>query len=688
MNFLSARAFTPVLAAIGLLAAAARGAPSITQVQYQPASITIQGNQALTATFVLSVTSPNSPGNFTTPVATTVVFSVLSAPTGVSNAQALAFVSASPSILTFTSANQTLTTTITVAVPLGNFAGNYGFQINTPGWPSGLVDGRAGTGATLSANISPPLSNAPPPTVTLLSPADGTTYTYDVTKASSVAIPISFTANVSPGTAPLTHLLATVSGPTGPATAVPGLITSGIGLLTGSGTASFAATAPGAYTIMVEADNSGGTAQALSTVNVTVTAPPPTIVATNPTLTTYNYTLGGPAISVPVGCSATTLAGTITTLTASMVGPTGANVPVTLATTGLKTALTATGTGTVSVSAPGTYTITYTATSAYGSASTSVTFTVNGIYPVPTIAITAPARGAAFQIPAGGKSVPVPYSLVGGTTYGTITSVVLSLTGPSGTITTTNPPSVTGIGTPSISGSGNLTITAPGTYTISVTDSNGKATASASTTFTVTQAQAQPTEVVTWLPPVANGQSICGGSVMPVSFTVTTGANFVSDTSIVVAIYQVYTNGTSSTPVIYSYNSKGCSWSGCNGGSQWGWWGGFVQRQLLEQLLRLRQLGLAGLERVHDLLRDRPGRQGLPAVLPHRHRREHLRGPSLQAALLQSAESAALGHDAIHDPEGRHLLRQQWQSMPGPGRQPGQLQRERQVLGQLRRQQE
>ena len=101
--------------------------------------------------------------------------------------------------------------------------------------------------------------------------------------------------------------------------------------------------------------------------------------------------------------------------------------------------------------------------------------------------------------------------------------------------------------------------------------------ASASTTFTVTQVVTTPTETVTWLPPVSCGQPLCGGSVVPVLFKVSKNGMYVSDTTIVVAIYQVYSNGTSSSPVIYCYNSSlllervqsgGCwGWGGCNNGS-------------------------------------------------------------------------------------------------------------------------
>ena len=58
--------------------------------------------------------------------------SVLSAPAGVSSAQALALISFSPATLTFTGPIQAQTTTVTVAVST-NFAGDYAYLIHTTG---------------------------------------------------------------------------------------------------------------------------------------------------------------------------------------------------------------------------------------------------------------------------------------------------------------------------------------------------------------------------------------------------------------------------------------------------------------------------------------------------------------------------------------------------------------------------
>jgi len=522
----------------------------------------LQGVTPVTLTYQLSITSPTTV-TAATPVS--VAFTVLSTPSGVTSQQAQGFISASPSTLNFTAASQTQTVTVSVIVAT-TYAGDYGFQINTTGWPSGSSD----PGATVNVNASAPSTTPVAPQITL-SPSDGTVYTA-AAGASSVTIPITYTAAVETGTGltspPITATSVSVNG-----TSVSSTITSGaLGTLDVGGSSSFVATASGTYTISASATNSVGTSAVTSDVTVVFTGQGPTITATNPTTLTYNYTLGGAAISVPVGFRVVSPAGAgdVTTVSASLAGPGGTSATVYLPTqNGVGSAATATVAGTAGVNQPGTYTLTYIGSNNFGSASTTVSFTVTGVYPVPTIAIGSPAANATFQIPAGGSSVAVPYTLTGGTTYGTITAVTASLKGPSAT--TAETPAISNLNTAAITGSGTLTITAPGTYTLNATDTNsGGMTATTSTTFTVTQAA--PPEVVVWLPPVSLGQAICGGSVLPVSFKISNNGAYVSDTSIVVAIYQVYSNGTSSTPVIYTYNSS-CSWSSCNGGQGWGWGG-------------------------------------------------------------------------------------------------------------------
>jgi hypothetical protein len=534
----------------------------------------LQGTTPVTLSYQLTITSPVYVKG-----STTISFlpSMLSVPSGITNAQALTFISFSPSTLTFTQASQPLTVTVSFAVPTA-FAGDYGYKINTTGWPAASGD----LGCTVNVNTNPPASTSVAPQITL-TPADGTVYTAAV-GATSYTIPITYAANVQTGTGltspPITSTTVSVNG-----TPVSTSVTAGaLGTVSIGGSASYVATSAGTYTISASAVNTVGTA--LVTHDVTVVFPaapagiPPTITANSPLNNpTYNYTLGSSTpVSVPVSFTVVSPSnpnsGPVTGVSATLLSPSGTTSSVALGVTGVGSAMTVTPTATLPVTAPGGYTLTYTGTNAYGTVSTSVNFTVAGVTPVPSITVA--TSSPTYQIPANASSVSVPYTLSGATTYGTITAVTASLTGPSTSTKTTMSPTLSAYGSATISGSGTLTITAPGTYTINATDTNsGSMSASASTTFTVTQVAGA--ETVTWLPPVSCGQPLCGGSVIPVQFKVSKNGAFVSDTSIVVAIYQVYSNGTSSTPVIYTYNSSnngGCSWSGCNGGGWWGWWGG------------------------------------------------------------------------------------------------------------------
>lgn len=585
------RYLTSVAAAIGVFFTVSFGATTPVTggsdsgtVGYAPPSKIVQGNQGVAVSYVLTVTAPT----ISAPVSANVLFTVLSSPTGVAAGDAANFISANPSTLNFSNSGDSATTVITVAVPTGAYAGNYAYQINTQGWASTISDGPGGLGATVNANITPiVVSDAPPQVTATIPPASSSnaSYSYNVSTASSVTVPISFTLAVPSGSALLSGVTVTCSDSGNNPVAVTGLSWTGSGTQAGSGTASFSAAVAGNYTVTVSATDTDsassyvGTGANSATASVVVTGPPPVISKALPTILSYTYTNGGAAVSVSIGCTATspTGGGNITGVSATYTGPSGTQGIGFTSSTGVNSATTATVGATLSISTASTYTVTYNATNAYGSAvPVTVQFTVAGVNPVPTIAITAPANNATFQIAAGATSVAVPYTLTGGTTYGTITSVTASLSGPTTGATAAVTPAIVNLNTPSITGSGTLNITAAGTYTLSATDMNNTSmTASASTTFTVTQVQVQPPtgETVVWLPPVSCGQSYCGGSVIPVEFKISNNGTYVSDTSIVVAIYQTYKNGTSSTPVLYTYNSSSCSWGTCNNGGCW-WWGG------------------------------------------------------------------------------------------------------------------
>jgi hypothetical protein len=475
--------------------------------------------------------------------------SVVSMPVGGTAPLALSFISVSPSVLTFTGPNQKKTTTVTVVVPLGNNAGDYAYQITTSGWPTGIGTVTDG-GAAVNAIVSPPNAiDTTPPAITLLSPPNLTAYTYQPATGNPVTVPVNFSASVGTNGAPIDTMLASITTPT--QTIPVSLTTSALPSLSASATGSVQLTAPGSYTVTVAAGNANGTSYASSTVSVTVDAPPPSITVASPTgNSTFSYTLGGAGASVPVSFSATSIYGNITSLTATLDGN-----PVTLTTSGVGAATLATGSTTLTVAATGSHSLVLAAANDFGPATpVTVPFTVTGIVPAPTVAVLSPASGSAFARAAGDPPTVVNYSFQGGTTYGTIASAGVTLDGvPVATL-----PTLTGLNTASLAGGGALSFSAGGSHTLNVTVVNsGGAMASASTSFTIAESQPQLCEDLTWLPPISLNKTVEGGSKMPIKFTLECHNKFVRDTSVLIAIYEVFRDGSTSTPVIYPYGTGG-----------------------------------------------------------------------------------------------------------------------------------
>ncbi|MBI2498098.1 MAG: hypothetical protein HYV75_09405, partial [Opitutae bacterium] len=522
-------------------------APS-NKVTYNPPVNIVQGNQPLTDSYVLTITSPSTLIAGDT-VNLTLGLSVLSKPaTGVSDAEALGFISVSPAALTFTGPNQQLTTTVQIQVPLGNYAGDYAYRILPSGWPNvpgGIVDG----GATVNALVSPPAStDTTPPTVTLQNPPDGTVYTYSPASGSPVTVPVDFSASVGANGSPIETMLASMHTPSG--TDLPiSLTTSALPALSATASGSVQMTAPGNYTMSVAAGNSNGTSYASSNISVVVDAPPPTIAISSPTAdSTFSYTLGGAGASVPVAFTATSIYGNITSLAATLDGN-----PVTLITSGVGTSTVATGGATLIVSTTGGHSLVFSAANDYGSAvPVTIPFTITGTVPVPDVAILSPADGSSYTRAAGDPPTVVNYDFQGGTAYGTISSVVVSLDG----VPVAVAPTVVGLNTASITGSGSVSFSAGGSHSLNVKLTNsGGAMASASTSFTINESRPQICEDLTWLPPVSLNKTVEGGAKMPIKFTLECHHKFVRDTSVLIAIYEVFRDGSTSTPVIYPYGS-------------------------------------------------------------------------------------------------------------------------------------
>jgi len=308
---------------------------------------------------------------------------------------------------------------------------------------------------------------------------------------------------------------------------------------------------------------------------------PPAVTVTSPTEgATYTIAAGSSA-TVPVGFSAVspTGSGNITAISATL---NGATLPLTT-TSGVNSATTATGAATLTLSTAGTYNLVYTGTNTYGSSTANTSFTIVVVQP-PTVNVTVPANGATITIPYGSTTASVAYSLVGATPTGSVTSVNVTLNGAA----LATAPTISGLNSASITGSGTLKLGA-GSYSLTATDSNGVASATDTNTFTVVAGDCGGgyvsgtgvnNEKLVWIQQSScsgtygynNGcnQSVTGGAIVPIAFSVfsnlsgqgncwgsTGSGTFVKDTSVVIAIYAIYSNNTSSSPTLYTYSATG-----------------------------------------------------------------------------------------------------------------------------------
>ncbi|MBI5769338.1 MAG: hypothetical protein HZA93_16210 [Verrucomicrobia bacterium] len=154
--------------------------------------------------------------------------------------------------------------------------------------------------------------------------------------------------------------------------------TTGLGTISATSTGTLAAVGAGVHTLQARV-STGGNAAITATTSVTfevkssTTLPPTVVINTPPAGSVFTRVSGGPALSIPLTFTGSSLTpgGTITTLTAKL---DGANLALT--TTGIGTAV-ANGSATMSVSTAGAHTITVSAVDAYGTATATRTFQVN-----------------------------------------------------------------------------------------------------------------------------------------------------------------------------------------------------------------------------------------------------------------------------------------------------------------------
>lgn len=471
----------------------------------------------------------------------------LTRPGTVTEADALSFVSVAPNPVQLPAGDGLpentdafgRTFTISIRVPAGFSPGDYGYQIKTIGLvpPSGyaLID----EGTFVNMKVLPQTGGNQPPIVTINNPADQSVFTYDPATG-PLLIPFDFSAasvgnsTVQTIDADLNNVAVSVSA-------------AGLGSASATGSGTLSVTSGGLYTLRARASN--GTQTASDTIEFTVNvAPSPVVITPVAPLNNAAYTLTlGQTLSVPLSVTAESAFSDITDLSATLNG----NLVTGLTPTGLNS-LQASGSGTLGITAPGTYTVVYSATNSTGTSTATVTFTVTGVTPPPVVTIAQPAPATVVNRFTGDAATPVPFAFQAVSPYGPIESVSVTLNGSPITA------SVSGLSTPTADGTGSFSVSTPGTYTMVATASNGGAVASASRTFTVVETTPPSSYTLTWLPPVSAGVAVEGGTTVPVKFALANQAGAaVNDQAVVIAIYEIFPNGTSSSPVLYPYGTSG-----------------------------------------------------------------------------------------------------------------------------------
>lgn len=527
-----------MLGAAFVFAGAVQAIPSA-GVQYNPKVKAVQGNQPLNESYPIVITTPNSIAEGSN---LTIGFNItiLSKPSAVSDATALSFISLNPSTMNVTGPTQSKTVTVTVNVPPGDFAGDYSYLVTTTGWPAGLTVPDAG--ATVNARVSPTATtDTSPPSVTLQDPSQGEALTY-YPAVGPLEIPVIFEAVVGDNGAAVDSMQARIGS-----TPIS-LTMTGLNTLDASATGTATVSAPGTYTISVAATNLHGTGYDSADVTVVVSAPPPSISVASPTAgAQFVYPAGSSSATVPVSFTATSVYGNVTHVAATLDG-----TPITLSSSGPGTAITSSATLNL---VAGDYTLVFSAASDYGAATpVAVQIKVRTQAPtpvLPVVSILAPTAGQVFSRTEGDPATVVNYSFATTSASGPITAVAVAIDG------VTQTPVLTGSGTASVTGTGTISYTAGGSHTLTVTATNADGSASASTTYTIQQAPASVCRNLIWLPPISLNKTVEGGSEMPIKFTLTCRGCFVRDTAVLIAIYEVYANGTISDPVVYPYGSGG-----------------------------------------------------------------------------------------------------------------------------------
>jgi hypothetical protein len=544
-----------VAAAIGLTAR-----DDVPTVLYQPSLKLIEGDQPLYTSYVLSITSPPNVTARSNLVIAPVI-SVNTLPAGVSTATALSYVSLSQRSVTFTGPGQTQNITVTVNVPVGTAAGSYVWAIATPGWIAGTLD----PFAFINAKVTIPQVPTPP-SVSISAPTDGTVYS-QIYSSLPLQVPLTFTAT-APANSPITSIDADVNGMAVTLTAT------GVGTSNVQATGTFPLSAAGVFSFRARATNNAGTSSDTAEVTLNVQAPAPTVTIVQPTASNFIYS--GSALTIPFSFTAISAFDGVTGLAATLNG-----TPVSITPSGLNT-LSATGSGTFAINAAGTYTLAVTGSSSHGTTSATKTFSVSASQttPPPTVTVSQPLNGAVFTRVTGSAATIIPFAFTATAGTGTTISAISGVLNGNNVIVTAS-----GIGSTTANGTGNFSITAPGTYSFVASATSAGLGGSKTISFTVNETPAPTADcTINWLPPISLGKVQQGGSVLPIKFTLDCACsrcggdrdnddcneghrrsngrghdacNNEHDTSVVIFIYEIKTDGATTEPEIFTYSRNG-----------------------------------------------------------------------------------------------------------------------------------
>lgn len=513
-------------------------------VLYEPLTKTAEGYLPLARTYDLTVTSPASQ---IAPVTVPLSVQIVSLPAGVAEAEALSFVTFSgPATLSFSAAAQRKVIAVTVSIPDSYPAGTYSYKLITTGW-AGFVDPTVPTdniGGYINFTVIPPPYPGNPPTVGITTPVTGSVYTY-VYGGDPVQVPFLISGSSADAT-PVTALGMEINGQPVALTSLTGLNTKDA-----SGTVSIGYTTAGVYSVRATATNIVGSSSTSNDFTVEVQVPPPTVTVDSPANgAVYDLNLGGDPLVIPVTISGSSLVGGVTTLSGSLNGQTITG----LTASGLGT-LEATATGSITITQPGTYTLGGNITDPNGSDADSISFTVNGILPPPTVSFLTPDDGLVVRRFSTDPASAVPFSFVALTDYGVIESVTLTIASAPAAF------QLTGAGTADVGGVGTFTTSTAGTYVFNVTvQSNGFVASDSLTVRVVEDPLPPPDDVacgsVEWLVPVVLNKTVEGGSTVPVKFRIFCNGVEVVDPEVIISVSEQFGNGSTGDPQLFPWGNQ------------------------------------------------------------------------------------------------------------------------------------